>query len=110
MLELCELLAPFCFDSYPDHEIEIHIVYSQVFQRRINTFGDTVVPRVVQFGGQPDFFTWNAAVLDSLANFLFILVRQGSINVSVAPLERDLDCVSNIVGLDIVASVNRSED
>lgn len=68
------------------------------------------MPSVVKLGCQPDLFARDAAVLDPLTNFFLIPVCQGSVNVPVALLKGDLDGVTDFVGLDTEASVERPKD
>lgn len=69
-----------------------------------------MVPSVVKLSCQPDFFARDAAVLDPLANFFLIPVRQGSVNVSITLSKGDLDGVTDFVGLDMDASVEGLEE
>jgi hypothetical protein len=41
------------------------------------------VPRVVELGGDPDLFTRNARVLDTLADLCFVAICEGAIPLSV---------------------------
>lgn len=59
-----------------------------------------MVPSVVKLSCQPDLLARDTAVFDSLTNFFLISVCQGSVNVPVALLKRDLDGVTDFVGLD----------
>lgn len=104
------------------HEVEVHIIRLQILQRGRDSLGDTLVPRVVKLRGDPDLLTRNAGVLDSLANFGFVSVRESAatrseqghtqfkerrmlrVNVTVASKERVLHGFTDFVGLGLPGS------
>jgi hypothetical protein len=105
------------------HEVQVNIVKHEIFQRRVNTLLHTLVPRVVELGGDPDFVPWHPGVLDSLANFMLIAIceRAGAllslgvpftflfklysrVDVAITSLQRNFDCFSNLVGLRLPRS------
>jgi hypothetical protein len=58
------------------HEVQVNIVHSERFQRRVNSLLDSLVPWVVELGSKPDFFAGNARVLDSSTDLCLIAVRK----------------------------------
>ena len=60
----------------PVDQIQINVVGPQGLQRGVDAFLDSLVPRIVQFGGQPDLFSWNARILDSSSNFFLVAVSK----------------------------------
>lgn len=85
------------YDAY--HQVQVDIVKAERLQRRLNALFDPLVPGVVELGGNPNLFTGNTRVLDSLADLMLVSVRQCGINVSVALLQRHLDSLAHFVGL-----------
>lgn len=65
------------------HKVEINVIRLEIVQRRCNAFLDTLVPWVVEFGGEPDLASRNTRVDDSLADFRFVAVCESS-NASVS--------------------------
>ena len=59
------------------------------------------MPRVVQLRRQPYFFSGNTGVFDAQPNFAFIPVGKGSIDVTVAFFQSNLDSVTHLVGLTL---------
>jgi hypothetical protein len=104
------------------HEVQVNIVKHEIFQRRVNALLDTLVPRVVELGGDPDLAPRHTGVLDSLANFMLVAIREraGSckpwcsfslsfklylrVNVAITSLQRNFDRFSNLVGLRLPGS------
>ena len=82
-----------------DHEIQVNVVNAQALQRGLDALFDALMPWVVQLGSDPDLLTWDAGVLDSLANLVLVAVRQCGVDVAVTFLESDLDGIANFVGL-----------
>lgn len=49
----------------PVHEIQVNVIGSERLQGRVNSLLDSLVPWVVQLGGQPDLLAGDAGVLNS---------------------------------------------
>jgi hypothetical protein len=97
------------------HEVQVNIVEHEIFQRRVNALLDTLVPWIVELGGDPDLASWNTGVLDSETNFMLIAIceRPGvcvrlilflsrlysRVNVAITRLQRNFDSFSDLVGL-----------
>lgn len=60
------------------HEVEVDIINTQRGQRGVDAVLDTVVPCVVQLGGDPNLFTRDARVFDSVSDFLFVRIREST--------------------------------
>jgi hypothetical protein len=73
------------------HQIQVNIVYTERLQRTVDALLDALMPWVIKFGSDPDLLAGNARVLDTLTNLLLVTVGEGSVNVTVASLERSLD-------------------
>jgi hypothetical protein len=86
------------------HQVQVNIVGLQVLEGVVNGLRDTLVPGVVELGGEPKLGTGNTGVLDAVADFLLVFVGGGSINVAVAVLESNLDGVADLVGLGLPGS------
>lgn len=82
----------------PYHEIQVHIVGPKVFQRFLDAFHHTMVPCVVQLGGQPDLAPRNSGFLDTFPHFCFVAIGKGGINVAVAYLKSMFDSFSDDIG------------
>ena len=59
------------------------------------------MPRVVQFGRQPYFFSGDTGIFDAQANFAFIPIGKGSVDVTVALFQSNFDSVTHLVGLTL---------
>lgn len=62
----------------PVHQVEVDIVGSQSLERGVNALLDTVVPGVVELGGDPDLAAGNTRVSDTLANLRLVAVGKGA--------------------------------
>lgn len=82
----------------PVHQVQINVVGAESLQRGIDALLDTLVPWVVELGGQPDVFAGHTRVLDALANLGLISICKSSIDVAVARLQSMLDCSANFAG------------
>lgn len=79
----------------PMHQVEIHIVRAQGLERGLYALLHALVPWVIQLGGEPDFRAWDTAVLDAGADFGFVAVGEGGVDVAwrlsdVGPGEQEL--------------------
>lgn len=83
------------------HKIEVDVVNAEALQRALNAFFDPLVPRVVEFGGDPNFFARDARVLDALANLVLIAIRQSSVDVSITRLQSSFHGLADLVGLGL---------
>jgi hypothetical protein len=57
-----------------------------------------LTPGVVKLGSEPDLTPWNAGIFDTTANLCFIAIGKGSVNMTIAPTKRNLDCLLNLIG------------
>lgn len=62
----------------PVHQVEVDIVGSQGLQGGVNALLDTVVPGVVELGGDPDLAAGNTRVSDALTNLRLVAVGKGT--------------------------------
>ena len=62
----------------PMDQIQINIVDTEALERAIDRFRNTMVPGIMELGGDPDVAARNARILDSLADFGFIGVRKSA--------------------------------
>ena len=67
----------------PVHEVEVNVVELQALQGRVNPLRDTLVPWVVELGGDPDLASGNARVDDTLTNFVLVAVSKSTTIVSL---------------------------
>lgn len=75
----------------PVDQVKVDIVQTEVLKRRFNALVDTVVPGVVELGGNPDLLTRNTGVTDTLTNLGLVAVCQSTITLSIhAPVYRRL--------------------
>lgn len=88
----------------PVDQVEVNVVHVQILQRGSNALLDTVVPWVVQLGGDPDLIAGHAGILDSSANLGLVAVGQSSVDVAVASEQSILDSHADFVGLRLPGS------
>lgn len=81
----------------PVHEVEINIVETKVFQGSVDTLGDALVPGVVEFGGDPDLLARYARSSNSFADFGFVTVGKGRVDISVAYGDGMLYCLGGFI-------------
>ena len=62
----------------PVHEVEVHIVGLEVLEGRGNALLDTLVPWVVELGGEPNLFSGYARVDYALAYFGFVAISKSA--------------------------------
>lgn len=62
----------------PVDQVEVDIVEAKALERRIDSLRDTVVPGVVELGGNPDLLTGNARVTDTITNLGLVAVSQST--------------------------------
>lgn len=70
----------------PVHQVEVDIAGVEGLQRRVDSFGDDVVPGVVELGGDPDFLTGDTRVFNSLSDLCFIAVCEGTAGLIIRPV------------------------
>lgn len=58
----------------PVHEVQVYIVDTEVLERRSDSFLDSVVPGVVELGGEPNLRARNAAGFDALSDFSLVAI------------------------------------
>lgn len=88
----------------PVHEPQIDVVGAQVLEAVVNGLGDALVVRVVQLGRQPDLVARHTGGLDAGADFLFVAVGGGGVDVTVAAAEGGLNGGLDLVGLGLPCS------
>lgn len=81
------------------HEVQVNVVGIERFERRSDALFDTLVPWVVELSGDPDLFTWDTRVLDSLSDLVLVAVSKSSVDVAVSSEKGGLDSVANLVWL-----------
>lgn len=113
------------------HQIKVDVVQTEILKRRINALGDTVVPSVVELGGNPDLLTRNTRVTDTLTNLGLVAVCQSTItlsidipvyrrlskymcnsrvDVAVAPQQSVLDGLTDLIGLGLPGTQTNGRD
>jgi len=60
----------------PVHEVQINVICSERLEGRVNSLLDSLVPWVIELGGQPDLLTGDAGVLDSQSDLGFVAIGQ----------------------------------
>lgn len=60
------------------HQIKINIVGVERLQRGSDALFDTLVPWVVQFGGDPDLTARDTGIFDSLSDLCFVAVSKST--------------------------------
>lgn len=100
------------------HQEEVNVVQSKVFDRQFETIRNTVVPGVVELGGDPDLLPGNARVTDTLSHFGLVAISQSTnivngylfmlpsitsccdlrVDVAVAPQQSVLDSLTDLIG------------
>ena len=91
-------------------EVQVHVIHIQALQRGGDALFHTLVPWVVELGGDPDLFARHARVLDALADFVLVAISERSVNVPVAGLQGGADGLPNFVGLGLPGSEADSGD
>ncbi len=101
------------------HEVEVDIVGLEVFQRRSNALRNTLVPRVVQLGGEPDLAARHTRIDDTLSDLGFVAISKRTdqsersipasevcirVDMSVTILESHLDCLAHLIGFGLPRS------
>ena len=82
----------------PMNQIQIHILQPQTLQARIDPLLHALVPRVIELGGNPDLRARDPGVADGGADFGFVAVGEGRVDVAVAGFEGGEDGVVDFVG------------
>ena len=77
--------------AWPVHEIQVHIVGVHVLEGGANALANALVPRIVEFGRQPDLVAGNSRGLDAEPDFLFICIAESSVNVAIPTGEGGLN-------------------
>ena len=60
------------------HKVEVYIVKAEITERSVDSFGDTLVPGVVEFGCDENLGAGDARVANTLADFLFVAIGEGT--------------------------------
>lgn len=106
----------------PVDEVEVDIVRAETLEGGINTLLHTVVPGVVELGGDPDLATRHTGVSDSGTNFGLVTIGKGTrvsvstdsvpvcvhhengdlrVNVTVTLQKGVLDGLADLIGLGL---------
>lgn len=85
----------------PVDQVQIDVVDAQVLEGGVDSVLYTVVPGVVQLGGDPDLVAWHTRVLDAGADLGLVAVGQGRVDVSVALEQGILDSLADLIGLGL---------
>lgn len=88
----------------PVDEVEVDVRNAERLERGGDAILHTVVPGVVQLGGDPDLLSGHTRLLDALTDLALVAVGKGGIDVAVAGLERSLDGLLDLVGLGLPGS------
>lgn len=67
----------------PVHQVEIDIVQAKALKGRINALRNTVVPGVIQLGGNPDLIAGDARISDTGTDLSFVAVCKSTKSASV---------------------------
>lgn len=62
-------------------EVEVDVFDTQAFQAGGDSLLDTLVPWVIELGGDPDLLTRNTGVLDAQTDFLLVSVGEGTVDM-----------------------------
>lgn len=62
------------------------------------------MPWVVKLGGDPDLFTRDAGVLDTLTDLLLVAIGKSGIDVTVTSLKSGLDSLADLTRLRLPCS------
>lgn len=68
----------------PMDQVQIHVVGAELLEALGQRLGHTLVPRVVELGGQPDLVARDPRCLDAIADFPLVAVTLGGVDVAVA--------------------------
>lgn len=60
--------------TWPMHKVQINVVDTEGLEGRVNSLLNSLVPWVVELGGNPDLFSWYTGVFDSSSNLCFVSV------------------------------------
>ena len=88
----------------PVHQVQVDIAGTQVLERGIDGLGHTLVVRVVKLRRQEDLLARDPGCPDALADLLLVSVREGSIDMTIASVERRFDGLADLAGLGLPSS------
>ena len=94
--------------GWPVDQVQVDVVGAQVLEGASDALLDALVPWVVKLGCHPDLISWDARVLDALADLVLVAVGEGSVDVAVAGLEGSLDSLADLVGLGLPGAQTNS--
>lgn len=83
------------------HEVQVQVVGAEVREGALESLGDALVPRVVEFCGEPDLVAGHAGLPDALADLLLVAVGKGRVDVSVSALQGGFHCFCHLIGLGL---------
>ena len=75
-------------------QVQVDIVQTQALERGVNALGDTLVPGVVQLGGDPDLLARNTGFADTVTNLGLIAIGESAttVNATLAAEGNELTC------------------
>lgn len=88
----------------PVHQVQVNVIDAQILQGRGNTRLHTVVPGVVELGGDPDLLAGDTGVLDTGTNLSLVAVGKGGVNVTVALQQGIPNSHADLIGLGLPSS------
>lgn len=80
------------------HQVQVDVVDTEILEGRGNTVLYTVMPGVVQLGGDPNLVARHSRVPDACADFRLVAVGQSRVDVAVALQQGILDGFANLIG------------
>ena len=86
------------------HQIEINVIGTQGLQRAVNAVLDSVMPCIVELGGEPYLRARNARCLDTGSDFGLVAVGKSSVDMAISFPESDLDGLLDFVRLRLPCS------
>lgn len=95
----------------PVHQVEVEVLDAELVEGVLNGLADVVVVELEELGGDPDLLAGNARELDTLSDFVLVLVAPGTVcecesdvqdgsEVSLS-LQESLDCVAAHLALEL---------
>ena len=94
----------------PVHQVQVNVVDAQILQGGGNTLLHTVVPGVVELGGDPDLLAGNTGVLDTGTDLGLVAVGKSSVNVTITLQQGVLDSHADLIGLGLPSSQANGRD
>lgn len=82
-------------------EVEVYVVEAEFAEAGLEAFANFVRADIAvpYFGGDEEFFAWEAALSDGLADGFFVVVECGGVDGSVALLDGEATAVDALLWL-----------